>query len=51
MFAVLALVAFILAFIFHIAAGSVEQYVLDAVLLGFVFLAASLLWGGYPWRH
>ncbi len=51
MFAVLAIVAFILALIFHIAGGSVAKYVLDAELLGFVFLAIHLVWGVYPWRR
>lgn len=40
MFAIFALIAFILALIFHIAGGSVNQYVIDAELLGFIFLAA-----------
>jgi hypothetical protein len=51
MFAVLAFVAFIVAFICHLAGGGVTKYVEDAELLGFIFLAASFLWGGYPWRH
>lgn len=51
MFAVAALIAFVIAFIFHLAGGSVEKYVLDAELLGFIFLAAAMVWGGYPWRR
>jgi hypothetical protein len=50
MFAVLAFVSFVLALIFHLAGGGVVRYVLDAELLGFIFLAASAIWGGWP-RH
>ena len=51
MFAVAAVIAFILALIFHLAGGSVDQYVIDAELFGFIFLAIHLVWGVYPWRH
>lgn len=51
MFAVLALIAFAFALIFHLAGGNVAQYVLDAELAGFICLAAHFVWGVYPWRH
>lgn len=53
MFAVLALISFIVAFIFHIAHF---KWVLDAELLGLVFLAAWAVFNGgvtavWPWKR
>lgn len=45
----LAVIAFIIALIFHLAGGSVAQYVLDAELLGFIFWSVALLAPGWPW--
>ena len=51
MAAVLALVAFIIAFIMRIAGWSHGSFDSIAVaILGFVFLAAALLWDWRPWR-
>jgi hypothetical protein len=49
MLAVLAVVAFSIALILHLAGGGVEKYVLDAALAGFIALAASQLWPYQPW--
>jgi hypothetical protein len=49
--AVLAIVAFIVALVFHVAAGKVARYVLDAELLGFIFLCLHLCWDVRPWRR
>ncbi len=53
--AIFTTIAFVVAFLFHLAGGSVEKYVLDAELLGLVFLSASLwvasAWAGAPWRN
>jgi hypothetical protein len=51
MWVVLAIIAFVVALIFHIAGGSVTQYVLDAELIGFICLAIHLAWPLYPWRR
>lgn len=45
MFAVLALVAFIVALILHIAGHGAAKYVIDAELIGFILIAASLAFG------
>ena len=50
MWAVLAVVAFLLALVFHIAGGNVTQYVLDAALLGAAFTALHMAWNYTPWR-
>jgi len=42
MFALLALICFVLA-LFHVHIGDV-----DLVILGFVFISAALLFGGWP---
>jgi hypothetical protein len=47
MWAVLAIIAFAIALICHLAGGSVAQYVLDAELAGFICLAVHLL---APWN-
>jgi hypothetical protein len=50
---ILATIAFILALVFWIAAGSVLKYATDAELLGFVFLSIALWayngYAGAPW--
>jgi hypothetical protein len=52
---VLATIAFIIAFLFNLAGGSVEKYVLDAALLGAAFLSIALWatsgWAGAPWHR
>lgn len=50
---ILAVVAFILALVFHIAGGNVNQYWVDAMLAGFVLwaLAALLSWPNPPWAR
>jgi hypothetical protein len=45
MWAVLAIIAFAVALIFHLAGGSVARYVLDAELAGFTCLALHM---AYP---
>lgn len=51
MAAVLALVAFIIAFIMRIAGWGHGNFDSIAVMmLGLVFLAAALLWDYRPWR-
>lgn len=48
MFAVLAVVAFLVAFILHLVHAG--KYVLDFELIGWVLVAAHLAWGGvWPW--
>lgn len=49
MFAVLAVIAFAIAFILHITGSG--RYVTDAEILGWLCIAAHLVWGGYPWRR
>jgi hypothetical protein len=53
--AVLATIAFVVAFLFHLAGGSVEKYVLDAELIGLICLSAALwvpgVWAAAPWRR
>jgi hypothetical protein len=51
MWAILAVLAFAIALILHLAGGTVEKYVLDAELIGFICLAIHLVWGIYPWRR
>jgi hypothetical protein len=51
MWAVIAVIAFVVALILHLAGGSVAKYVLDAELIGFICLAIHLVWGVYPWRR
>ena len=51
MWAVLAIIAFALALVFHLAGGNVAQYVEDAWLAGFVCLSVHLVWPWSPWRH
>jgi hypothetical protein len=51
MFAVLAVIAFAIALIMHLAGGADAKYVLDAELAGFICLSVHLLWGVYPWRR
>lgn len=52
MWAVLAVIAFFLALIFHIAAGSVLGYWVDAELIGFICLALHFTFGWpLPWRR
>ena len=52
--AVAAIIAFILALVFHIAGGKLSQYVTDAELAGFIFLVITLAapwpWGLRGWR-
>ena len=50
MFAVIAIIAFALALVFHLAGGSVAQYVVTAEIAGFICVAVHLVWGVYPWR-
>ena len=50
MAAIIAIIAFVVALIFHIAGGSVLRYYVDAELTGFIFLTLHLVWGYYPWR-
>jgi len=45
MFALIALICFVLA-LFHVTLGSI-----DLVVLGFVFIAAHLMWGWTPWTR
>jgi hypothetical protein len=49
MWAVVAIIAFVIALILHLAGGQVAKYVLDAELLGFIALAIHLLWPYRPW--
>jgi membrane protein implicated in regulation of membrane protease activity len=49
MFAVLAVIAFAIALILHLA--GVARLVLDAELIGFICLSVHLVWGVYPWRR
>jgi hypothetical protein len=53
MFAILAIIAFALALVFHLAGGSVAQYVLDAELAGLICVACHLCgwWQAVPWRR
>jgi hypothetical protein len=51
MWAVLAIIAFALALVFHIAGGSVNKFVLDAELAGLICLAVHFVWAVYPWRR
>ena len=47
MFAVLALIAFAIAFILHLTGG---KYVADAEILGWLCIAAHLVWAvALPW--
>jgi hypothetical protein len=48
MFAVLAVIAFAVAFVLHIS-GS--RFVTDAEILGWLCIAAHLVWSVYPWRR
>ena len=50
MFAVLAVVAFLVAFILHLTTEP-AKYVTDAEILGWLCIAAHLLWAVYPWRR
>jgi hypothetical protein len=52
-FAVLAVIAFAIALILNIAGGKAgtAAHVTDAEIIGFICIAAHLLWGVYPWRH
>ena len=47
MAAVLALVAFLLSLVFHVAGGSVYQYWTDAMLVGLCFVALALIFPGW----
>jgi hypothetical protein len=52
MFAIAAFVAFIIALILHLVGGGTGKLVTDAVLAGFVLVAAHLAWGiGWPLRR
>jgi hypothetical protein len=51
MWAVLAVIAFALSLIFHLAGGNVAQYVLDAELAGLICLAAHFAWSAQPWKR
>lgn len=51
MWSVLALIAFAIALVFHLAGGSVNQYVTDAVLAGFICLAAHFAFGSWPLKR
>jgi len=53
MLAVLAFVAFLLAFIFQVAGGPHEAWLQPPALLylGLAFLAIYQMYPGYPWRH
>lgn len=51
MWAILAVIALALALVFHLAGGSVAQYVLDAELAGFICLAVHLVAPWNPLRH
>jgi hypothetical protein len=55
LFAVLAVVAFAIAFILHTVAHNDARIVTDAEILGFLFIAAHLAWGMgialAPWRR
>jgi hypothetical protein len=50
MFAVLAVIAFAIAFIMQITTGT-AAHIADAEIIGFICLAAHMVWGIYPWRH
>ena len=52
MFAVLAIIAFALALIFHLAGGSVAGFVLAAELAGLICVACHLAFGiGWSWAR
>jgi hypothetical protein len=52
MFAVLAIIAFVIALIFHLAGGSVATYVLAAELIGLICVACHLAFGiGWSWAR
>jgi hypothetical protein len=48
MFAALAVLAFAIAFILHVA--HVGKYVTDAEILGWLCIAVHLIWPYRPWR-
>jgi hypothetical protein len=48
MFAILAVIAFAIAFILHVAGSG--RFVVDAEILGWLCIAAHLAWAVYPWR-
>jgi hypothetical protein len=49
MFAILAIIAFAVAFILHVA--GVGKYVSDAEILGWLCIAAHLVWAVWPFRR
>ena len=52
MFAVLAVVSFIVALILHLVGGHGAKYVTDFELIGFILVAAHLAWGfPLPWAR
>jgi len=52
LFAVLAVVAFAIAFILRVVAHNDARIVTDALILGFLLIAAHLAWGvSVPWRR
>jgi hypothetical protein len=52
MWAIIAVILFALALVFHLAGGSVAQYVLDFELGGLIALALHMVWGvAVPWRR
>jgi hypothetical protein len=52
MLAVAAVVAFAIALILHLVGNGDGKLVTDAVLAGFLLVAAHLAWGvAWPWRR
>ena len=52
MWAIGALVAFIVAFVLHLAGGKTGGYWVDAELIGFILLSVALLFSSpLPWRR
>ena len=50
-FAIAAVIAFAIAFILHVFAHNDAKIVLDAEILGWLFLACALIWDVRPWRR
>ena len=52
MFAIAALIAFIVALILHLVGAHASKYMIDFELVGFILVAAHLVWGGWrPWER
>lgn len=51
MFAVAAVVAFAIAFILHLVGHGTAKYVVDAEILGFLFIACDLAFGPVFWAR